>query len=266
MFAEESTKWTVRGAVPDSTVDRNSASGAVETALTTMYPVFETVLLPPEFVAVSVTVYVPAEEYVCTGCCSVELPPSPNDQTHEVGEFVDESMNWTLIGTVPEVTFEWNNATGVIAAELAVIYPLLVTVSLPAAFDAVSVTVYVPAEEYVCTGFCSMEVPPSPNDQTHEVGIFVVESMNWTFSGMFPELTFEINTATGTDAAPHAGMNTAPRIRRRLATASLIRAFRPFGQEQFLPYDGFCNTAPSERPLLSVIIYDASIREVKYSP
>jgi hypothetical protein len=93
VFTEESTNWTVRGALPDSTVDRNAASGAAATVLTMISPVFETVLLPPAFVAVSVTVYVPAEEYSCTGFCSVELLPSPNDQTHDVGELVDASRN-----------------------------------------------------------------------------------------------------------------------------------------------------------------------------
>jgi hypothetical protein len=131
VFTEESTNWTVRGADPESTVDRNAASGAVAIAPTTTCPVFETVLLPPAFVAVSVTVYVPEEEYVCTGLCSVELPPSPNDQTQDVGELVDASRNWTVVGTVPEVTFELNNATGVIAAELTMINPLLEAVSLP---------------------------------------------------------------------------------------------------------------------------------------
>jgi hypothetical protein len=236
VFTDESTNWTVRGAVPDSTVDRNAATGVVATVLTTICPVFETVLLPPAFVAVSVTVYVPAEVYACTGFCSVELPPSPNDQTHEVGELVDESMNWTVVGTVPEVTFEWNNATGVTAAELTVINPLLVTVSL-SVFDAVSVTVYVPAEVYTCTGFWLVEVPPSPNDQTHDVGEFVVESMNWTLSGIDPELTFEIKSAFGIDAAAHTGTNNAPRIRKRLATASLIRAFRSVGRGLLLTYE-----------------------------
>jgi hypothetical protein len=122
----------------------------------------------------------------------------------------------------------------VTAAELTVINPLLVAVSLPSAFDAVRVTVYVPAEVYTCTGFWLVDVPPSPNDQTHDVGVFFVESMNWTFSGMVPELTFEINSAFGTDAAAHTGTNNAPRTRKRLATASPIRAFRPAGRELLL--------------------------------
>jgi hypothetical protein len=52
-----------------------------------------TVLLPPSLVAVRVTVYVPAVEYVCTGFWSVDELPSPNDQTQEAGELVDRSTN-----------------------------------------------------------------------------------------------------------------------------------------------------------------------------
>jgi len=100
-----------------------------------------TVLLPPAFVAVRVTVYVPAVEYVCTGLWTVDVLPSPNDQAHEVGAFVEESTNCTLSGTVPFVTLETNDATGTVAAELTVIYPVRVTVLLPAVFDAVRVTV-----------------------------------------------------------------------------------------------------------------------------
>jgi hypothetical protein len=99
----------------------NDATGLAETEPTTISPALVTVLLPPVFVAVSVTVKVPAVVYVCTGLCSVDVPPSPNDQAHEVGEFVDESRNCTLSGMVPEVAFEWNNATGIMAAVLTVI-------------------------------------------------------------------------------------------------------------------------------------------------
>jgi uncharacterized protein YfaS (alpha-2-macroglobulin family) len=58
-----------------------------------------------------------------------------------VGEFVEESTNWTVSGVVPAVTVETNDATGPVAAELTVTYPVCVAVSLPAVFDAVSVTV-----------------------------------------------------------------------------------------------------------------------------
>jgi hypothetical protein len=91
-----------------------------------------------------------------------------------------------------------------------------VTVSTPAPFDAVSVTVYVPAVVYVCTGLRSVDVPPSPKDQAQDVGEFVDESMNLTFSGTLPSLTFEMNAATGAVSAAHAGMTTAPRMMRRI--------------------------------------------------
>lgn len=69
------------------------------------------------------------------------MPPSPNDQAHEEGEFVDRSTNCTLRGTVPLVAFETKDATGVDAPLLAVIYPLFVSVSVPFAFVAARITV-----------------------------------------------------------------------------------------------------------------------------
>jgi hypothetical protein len=99
----------------------NDATGLAETVPTTISPALVTVLLPPVFVAVSVTVKFPAVVYVCTGLCPVDVPPSPNDQAHDVGEFVEESRNCTLSGMVPDVAFEWNIATGIIAAVLTVI-------------------------------------------------------------------------------------------------------------------------------------------------
>jgi hypothetical protein len=41
--------------------------------------------------------------------------PSPNDQIHDVGEFVVESTNWTVRGAVPLVTDDTNAATGIMA-------------------------------------------------------------------------------------------------------------------------------------------------------
>jgi hypothetical protein len=139
--------------------------------------------------------------YVCTGLRSVDVPPSPNDQTHDVGVLVEESTNWTVRGAFPDSTVEMKDATGLVETVPTTISPALVTVLLPPAFVAVSVTVYVPAEVYVCTGLCSGDVPPSPNDQAQEVGEFVDESRNCTLSGMVPEVAFEWNNATGIMAA-----------------------------------------------------------------
>jgi hypothetical protein len=47
--------------------------------------------------------------------------PSPKDQTHDVGELVEVSMNWTVRGVVPDVLIAEKEATGVVAAGVAVI-------------------------------------------------------------------------------------------------------------------------------------------------
>jgi hypothetical protein len=57
---------------------------------------------------------------------------------------VDESRNCTESGTDPEVTLATKATPGTDDAFVAVIYPVLVRVSLPAEFVAMSVTVYVP--------------------------------------------------------------------------------------------------------------------------
>jgi hypothetical protein len=175
------------------------ATGFVK--VTVIYPAFVSVSLPPEFVAVSVTVYVPSITYVCEGFCAADVLPSPNDQTHDVGVLVEESTNWTARGAFPDSTVEMKDATGFVETEPTTISPALVTVLLPPAFVEVSVTVYVPAVVYVCTGLCSVDVPPSPNDQAHDVGEFVDASRNCTLSGMFPAVAFAWNIATGIMAA-----------------------------------------------------------------
>jgi hypothetical protein len=112
-----STNWTESGTVPEVTLATNAAAGAESVLLTVMYPVFVTVLLPAELVAVNVTVYVPALVKVWEGLSPVDVPPSPNDHIHEVGVFVDSSIKRTPSGTVPEVAFDTNAATGVDAAD-----------------------------------------------------------------------------------------------------------------------------------------------------
>jgi len=46
-----------------------------------------------------------------------DVLPSPNDQSHEVGEFVDSSINCTVMGTVPSVAVDTNAASGTDTAE-----------------------------------------------------------------------------------------------------------------------------------------------------
>jgi len=100
--------------------------------------------LPALFEAVRVTVYVPAVVYVCTGFCCRVVYPSPKDQTHALGLFVEVSMNWTENGVVPEVLIAEKDATGVVDAGLTVIYAAFESVLLPAEFVDVSVTVNIP--------------------------------------------------------------------------------------------------------------------------
>jgi len=78
---------------------------------------------------------------VWEGFSVVEVPPSPNDHAHDVGEFVEESTNWTPRGWLPLVTLETNPVTGIAATLLTTIYPVWVSVLLPSAFVAVRVTV-----------------------------------------------------------------------------------------------------------------------------
>jgi hypothetical protein len=79
----------------------------------------------------------------------------------------------------------------------AVMKPLCVTVSLPAAFAAVKVTAYVPAVVYTWLGCRDVDVLPSPKSQAHDVGGPVDVSVNWTASGAGPDVGEAVNEATG---------------------------------------------------------------------
>jgi hypothetical protein len=68
----------------------------------------------------------------------------------------------------------------------------------PAALDAVSVTVCVPAAN-VCDGFCTVDVPPSPKFHAHDVGDCVEVSVNATTNGAAPDSGDAVNDDTGTD-------------------------------------------------------------------
>jgi hypothetical protein len=60
---------------------------------------------------------------VWDGFWVVDEPPSPNDHNHNVGKFVEESTNWIVSGAGPEVSVATNDATGVVATLLTIIYP-----------------------------------------------------------------------------------------------------------------------------------------------
>jgi hypothetical protein len=139
-----------------------------------------------------------------------------------VGELLDVSMNCTDRGWLPEVTFDTNAATGLSATLFTVIYPAPVLVLLPSEFVAVRVTVNVPDPAYWCTGDCSAEVPPSPNDQAHDVGEFVEVSMNCTDRGPSPLEVFDVNNATGT-VAPAAAVRNMSEATREKRSHRVVR-------------------------------------------
>ena len=70
------------------------------------------VLLPALFVAINVTVKVPAVVKTCDGFLTVLTLPSPKFQLQDVGEFIDVSVNCTVSGVKPEVIFDVNEAIG----------------------------------------------------------------------------------------------------------------------------------------------------------
>ena len=68
----------------------------------------------------------------------------------------------------------------------------------------------------MCTGSCSEDLPPSPNDQVHDVGTYVVVSMNCTEWGTaVPLVEFAVNDAIGAVAPATAGRKVSPAARIR---------------------------------------------------
>jgi hypothetical protein len=62
----------------------------------------------------------------------------------------------------------------------------------------------VPAAVYVYVGFWAVDVPPSPNDHAHDVGLPVDVSVNVTGSGAVPDVGVAVNDATGAGLVPVA--------------------------------------------------------------
>jgi hypothetical protein len=72
---------------------------------------------------------------------------------------------------------------------------------------------------YWWIGASAVEVPPSPNNQVHDVGLLVEVSMNCTTNGADPLVIFAVNEATGVVAPAGAIRNTSE-------TARIIRNHR----------------------------------------
>jgi hypothetical protein len=103
--------------------------------------------------------------------------PSPKSQLHAVGEFADVSVN-----AAAEPTQTKEGAVKLAVGGASNVSVLLASVPAPHAFDATRVTVYVLFAAYVCVGFCTVEVLPSPKSQPQAVGVFVEASVKDTVS------------------------------------------------------------------------------------
>lgn len=180
-----SIKLTLRGADPEVGIAEKAAPSEFETAI---YFVFVNELLPFALLAVNVTVYNPVLLYVYVGFFSVEFPPSPKVHLHEFGDPVLWSVKLTVRGTFPEVEDAEKLVAGTSKALETAIQLFFVTTLLPFSLFAVSVTEYSPDLLYTCTGFFSVEFPPSPKVHFHEFGDPVLWSVKLTLKGAFPEV------------------------------------------------------------------------------
>jgi hypothetical protein len=155
--------------------------------------------LPALFVAVSVTVNVPTALKTCIGSWTVDTGlPSPKFQLHEVGAFVEASVNATGRGTSPEPGDRVNEATGARIGAATVTVNAL-DVLLPPAFVAVNRTLKTPPLLNVCDGSCVVtNADPSPKSQLHDAGVFVDVSVKSTTSGASPDAAEAVNDASGT--------------------------------------------------------------------
>jgi hypothetical protein len=149
------------------------------------YLALVSVLLLCELFTVKLTVYFPVLLYTCTGFFSVEVFPSPKAHVHEAGDPVLLSVKLILSGTDPE----FEEAEKVASREFeTAMKAVLVNALLPFSLLAVNVTEYSPVLLYVCTGFLSVELFPSPKVHFHELGNPVLWSVKLTVRGTFPEI------------------------------------------------------------------------------
>jgi hypothetical protein len=135
-------------------------------------------LLPDPVQTISRAIYEPGDVYVWVAFLFDEVVVlyhvlSPKLQFHLLRVTpVVVSKNFTPSGAGPLVAFI------VKLAMLALIVFVGAVVLHPAALQAISLVIYVPADEYVCAGlFCDESVVlnhvPSPKLQFHDVGLMV---------------------------------------------------------------------------------------------
>jgi hypothetical protein len=125
---------------------------------------------------------------MCTGFFSVEAFPSPKAHFHAVGNPVLWSVKLIVRGMLPEEGDVEKLVTGAANTLETAIQPVLVNVLLPFALLAVNITGYSPDLLYLCTGFFSVEVFPSPKAHFHAVGDSVLWSVKRIARGVLPEV------------------------------------------------------------------------------
>ena len=133
---------------------------------------------PPALDAVSITVYVPGALKGRTGFCTIdEDPPSPKFQSHSVGSPVEVSVK--LSGSLTGMT-----AVGIVKSAFGGVggrgstVTVFAVLSLPASFEAVSVTVKVPGLLHDFDTLAPWSVVLSPNSQVSSSGLLSERSLN----------------------------------------------------------------------------------------
>ena len=108
-------------------------------------------------------------------------------------------MNWTVCPTVGEAGAKVKLATG--APPAVATTTCFEVASDPEAFETWRVTVKVPDEAYVFTGFDCVELLPSPNVQSQEVGPPEDWSKNQTCCPVTGAAGEKVKAASGGDGA-----------------------------------------------------------------
>ena len=123
-------------------------------------------------------------------------------QTHPVGVLVDESVNWTVSGAVPEVLSGVNPAIGTGSDTLMNV--TWVETLYPPELEAFRLIEKFPIPKIwlgllLVLNVNGVLLPVTlVAFQTHPVGVLVDVSVNWTVRGAVPEVLSGVKPATGT--------------------------------------------------------------------
>lgn len=152
---------------------------------------------PFELVTLRDTLKLPDDVYTWVGFCCVLRLPSP--KSHCQFEIVPLpavlwSVKLTVSGKHPDVV---EDEKLIVGCAYMVIYCVRMSVSRPAAFCTISLTVYWPGLKYVTEGVCRNEVVPFPRSQRQLVGFPVDKSVKVTTKGAHPEVGVALKFAVG---------------------------------------------------------------------